>query len=242
MEEAFRLLSQEFRRLKIVCERQAELIEELTEKREIIADMPFTVPIQCTDAGKPEQSEGPFLRPHQKKALQRAACNPLADTQEVMGDISQEKELEYSPKLDIKFPPSNNNYKHLINETEKLSHLKTADLSEPPPIVESSRGSAIRVYDYRSTFTFDASEQPIANIPDPFLGGRVVLSGSDYPFEEESSKTFNDSENVLVPESLDSAVIYHSRECASVISDLINSPEMSRPPQSPWCPRHLPED
>ncbi|XP_051865601.1 uncharacterized protein zgc:113184 [Pristis pectinata] len=243
MEEAFGLLFQEFRRLKMVCVRQAELIKELTEKREITADMPFTVPIQCTDAGKPDQSEGPFLRPQQKKVLQEAVCNALADSQDLMGDISQDKGLEYCPKLDIKFSPSNNNYDFLINETEKSPHLKTADLSEPPT-GESAQASASNLYDdYRNTFSFgairSASEQPTANTPDPFLGGRVVLSGSDYPFgEKEYSKTFS----VLVPGSLDSAVIYHSTECASVIPDLLNSPEMSRPQQSPWSPHHLPED
>ncbi|XP_032871499.1 TRAF family member-associated NF-kappa-B activator-like [Amblyraja radiata] len=244
MEEAFGLLTEEFRRLKIVCVRQAELIKELTEKREITVDLPFTVPIQCTDAGKLDQSEGPFLRPQQKKVLQGAACNALADSREVMGDMSQDVELKYCPKLDIKYPSSNKNYDFSMNANEKSLHLKTADLLEAPTI-ESAEGSVSNLYDdYRNTFSFDkigsVSEQPRANIPEPFLGGRVVLSGSDYPFrEKEYSETFSDSEAALVPGSLDSAVIYRSTECASVI---FNSPGMSRPPQSPWSPHHLPED
>ncbi|XP_078287713.1 TRAF family member-associated NF-kappa-B activator [Rhinoraja longicauda] len=244
MEEAFGLLTEEFRRLKIVCVRQAELIKELTEKRDLTVDLPFTVPIQCTDAGKLDQSEGPFLRPQQKKVLQGAACDALADSREVVGDISRDEELEYCPKLDIKFPPSNKNYDFSINENEKSLHLKTPDLLEAPT-VESAEGSVSNLYDdYRNTFSFDtigsASEQPSANIPEPFLGGRVVLSASDYPFrEKEYSKTFSDSETVRVPGNLDSAVIYRSTECASVI---FNSPGMSRPPQSLWSTHHLPED
>ncbi|XP_072105288.1 TRAF family member-associated NF-kappa-B activator [Mobula birostris] len=243
MEEAFGLLFQEFRRLKLVCVRQAELIKELTEKREVTADMPFTVPIQCTDTGKPDQSEGPFLRPQQKKVLQGAVCNALADCQEVMGETSQDKGPEYCPNIDIKPPPFNNNYDFLINEAVKSTHLKTAELLEPPT-GESAQASASNLYDdYRNTFSFEAirsaSEQPTTNIPDPFLNGRVVLSGSDYPFGE---KEYSETLNVPVPGSLDSGGIYHSTECVSVIPDLLNSPEMRRPQQSLWSPRQSPED
>uniref|UniRef100_UPI00398E58CA TRAF family member-associated NF-kappa-B activator n=1 Tax=Pristiophorus japonicus TaxID=55135 RepID=UPI00398E58CA len=249
MEEAFGLLYQEFRRLKIVCVRQAELIKELTEKREIAADMPFTVPIQCTDAGKPDQSEGPFLRPQQKKDLQIAAYNVPADSQAVMVVRNHDKELEYSSKLDIKFPPSNDDYNFLISEPEKLPHLKTVHLPErPTPADESVQGSACNLYDdYRSTFSFNvdrnALERPTVNIPGPFLGEGVVLSGSDYPFQEkEDSDTFNDSVNVLMPRSLDLAIIYHSTDCASVIPELLIPPEIRGPQQSSWSPHYLPED
>ncbi|XP_067881035.1 TRAF family member-associated NF-kappa-B activator [Heterodontus francisci] len=249
MEEAFGLLYQEFRRLQTVCVRQAELIKELTEKREIAADMPFTVPIQCTDAGKPDQSEGPFLRSQQKKDLQVAAYNLPADSQGVMVDRNHGKELEYCSKLDIKFPPTNDYYNFLISEPEKLPCLNTVDLPElPTPADESVQGSASNLYDdYRSTYNFNvdrnALEKPTVNIPDPFLGEGVVLSGSDYPFQEkEYSDTFNDSEDVLVPRSLDSAVVYHSTDCASVIPELFIPPEIRGPQQSSWSPHYLPED
>ncbi|GCB74412.1 hypothetical protein scyTo_0003502, partial [Scyliorhinus torazame] len=223
MEEAFGLLYQEFRRLKTVCVRQAELIKALTVRREITIDMAFTVPIQCTDTGKPDQSEGPFLRPQKKNGLEVAACNVPVAPPDVMVDRNHDQVLECCSKLDIMFPPTSAEYNFLISEPENLPHVNTVHLPEPPtPTDEIVQGSASNLYDdYRSTYSFNidrsALEQSTVNIPGSFLGERGIPLGPAYPFwERQDLDTFNALENVQLPRSLDSAVACHSTDYAPV--------------------------
>ncbi|XP_038642293.1 TRAF family member-associated NF-kappa-B activator-like isoform X2 [Scyliorhinus canicula] len=249
MEEAFGLLYQEFRRLKTVCVRQAELIKELTVRREITIDMPFSVPIQCTDTGKPDQSEGPFLRAQKKNGLEVADCNVPVDPPDVMVDRNHDQVLECCSKLDIKFPPTSVDYNFLISEPENLPHVNTVHLPEPPtPTDEIVQGSASNLYDdYRSTYSFNidrsALEQSTVNIPGSFLGERGIPLGPAYPFwEKEDLGTFNASENVQLPRSLDSAVACHSIDYVSVTPEPAIPRKISGPQQSSWSPPYLPED
>ncbi|XP_043537882.1 TRAF family member-associated NF-kappa-B activator [Chiloscyllium plagiosum] len=247
MEETFELLYQEFRRLKSVCERQAEMIKKLTEKREMATERPFTLPIQCTDAGKPDQSEGPFLRPQKQKVLQVAACNVPTDSQGIMVDRKHGKELEYCSRLDIRFPPTRDESSFFISEPEKLADLNTVHQPEPPtPIDGSVNDSLSNLYDdCRCSYNFNVDrsslEQPAMDISHHILGEGDIILKSNYLFQERQYSG-NDLENVPEQRNLNSAVIYRSTDCVSVLPELSIPPEIAEPQQSSWSPHCLAEE
>ncbi|XP_048474805.1 uncharacterized protein LOC125487416 [Rhincodon typus] len=247
MEETFELLYQEFKRLKTVCERQAEIIKELTEKREMTTDRPFTVPIQCTDAGKPDQSEGPFLKPQKQKDLQVAACSVPTDSQDIMVDRKHGKELDYCSKLDIRFLPRSGEYNFLISEPEKLHHLHTVHQPEPPtPTDESVSDSLSNLYDdCRCPFNFNVDrsswEQPTMSTPQHILGEGGVILRSNCLFQERQYSG-SDLENVPEQRSLNPAVGYCSTDCLSVLPELFIRSENMEPQQSSRSHHCLAED
>ncbi|XP_014348437.1 uncharacterized protein ZGC:113184 [Latimeria chalumnae] len=78
MEEAFVQLYQEFRRLQTVCAKQAELLQKLTIKKQLMNEIPVSRPIQCTESEGLRQSEGPFLRLQGTKAQSPAVYGTSA--------------------------------------------------------------------------------------------------------------------------------------------------------------------
>ncbi|XP_067843481.1 TRAF family member-associated NF-kappa-B activator isoform X1 [Heptranchias perlo] len=114
LEFAFQQVCQEFKQLSALTKKQTELLSKYNYNKEVISDMPFSMPIQCTDEGEQEQVEGLFVGKKNKSILK----SPIGS----QGHRTCPKQLpvvESLSDLDVKFPPSDNVYDFLNSTPEK---------------------------------------------------------------------------------------------------------------------------
>ncbi|XP_043549790.1 TRAF family member-associated NF-kappa-B activator-like isoform X2 [Chiloscyllium plagiosum] len=116
---AFQEICQEFKQLSALTKKQTELLSKYNYSKEAI-NMPFSMPIQCTDEGEQEHVAEHFV------GKDKSVSKSSAVLQE--GYRMQQEHLqvvESLSELDIRFPPSDNDYDFLNSAPEK-TRPKTA--------------------------------------------------------------------------------------------------------------------
>ncbi|XP_077155883.1 TRAF family member-associated NF-kappa-B activator-like isoform X1 [Ranitomeya variabilis] len=117
MEDAFLQLYQEFKKLQIICSKQAELLQTLLSKKGDTNEMPVSKPIQCTDTGGDACSESPFFRLNVKDDQCVEASKSRANGVLVPSDPKERSSLLLD--LDVRFPPCEDQYNFLASATDK---------------------------------------------------------------------------------------------------------------------------
>ncbi|XP_056418659.1 TRAF family member-associated NF-kappa-B activator-like [Hyla sarda] len=130
MEDAFLELYQEFRKLQIICAKQAELLQKLLSKKGHSNEMPVSKPIQCTDAGDNVCSESPFF----KLKCEETQCAEASKTNAEDLTVSLEPKENYSLLLntDVWLPPCEDQYNFLASVADKeeaVGSMACADLT-----------------------------------------------------------------------------------------------------------------
>ncbi|XP_059822440.1 TRAF family member-associated NF-kappa-B activator-like isoform X1 [Hypanus sabinus] len=114
MEFAFQEIYQEFKHLSALTKKQTELLSKYNYNKEVI-NMPFSMPIQCTDEGEQEH----LVKTNVKEG---SISKDFVASQGYRVQQGQLPVVESLSELDIKFPPSDN-YEFLNSAPEK-SKLK----------------------------------------------------------------------------------------------------------------------
>ncbi|XP_041057764.1 TRAF family member-associated NF-kappa-B activator isoform X1 [Carcharodon carcharias] len=121
---AFQEVCQEFKQLCALTKKQTELLSKHNCNKEVI-NMPFSMPIQCTDEGEQEHLEEHFVGQNDKSMPK--------STNGTRGHRTQQEQfpvVESLSDLDVKFPPSDNDYDFLNSAPEKLR--PKAPFEDPP--------------------------------------------------------------------------------------------------------------
>ncbi|XP_067891348.1 TRAF family member-associated NF-kappa-B activator isoform X1 [Heterodontus francisci] len=111
---AFQQVCQEFKQLSALTKKQTELLSKYNYNKEII-NMSFSMPIQCTDEGEQEHGEEHFVGKNDKSVSK----SPIGSQGHRMHK-EQLPVVESLSDLDVKFPPSDNDYDFLNSTPEKL--------------------------------------------------------------------------------------------------------------------------
>ncbi|XP_078084376.1 TRAF family member-associated NF-kappa-B activator isoform X2 [Mustelus asterias] len=109
---AFQEVCQEFEQLSALTKKQTELLSIYNYNKEVI-NMSFSMPIQCTDE-EDEHVEEHFVgkdKSMSKRAIGTQSCRMQQKKLPVVESLSD---------LDVKFPPSDNDYDFLNSTPEKL--------------------------------------------------------------------------------------------------------------------------
>uniref|UniRef100_UPI00398F42E4 TRAF family member-associated NF-kappa-B activator n=1 Tax=Pristiophorus japonicus TaxID=55135 RepID=UPI00398F42E4 len=108
---AFQQVCQEFKQLSALTKKQTELLNNYNYNKEVL-NMPFSMPIQCTDEGEHEHVEESFAG--KDKSISKSPIRSHGHR------MHQEPVVESLFDLDVKFPPSDNDYDFLNSAPEKL--------------------------------------------------------------------------------------------------------------------------
>ncbi|XP_073526172.1 TRAF family member-associated NF-kappa-B activator-like [Phyllobates terribilis] len=127
MEDAFLELYQEFKKLQIICSKQAELLQKLLLTKGETKEMPVSKPIQCTDTGDDACSESPFFRLKVKE--DQCVEVSKSNANGVLVPIDPKERSGLLLDLDIRFPPCEDQYNFLASATDK----EEATVSIPCP-------------------------------------------------------------------------------------------------------------
>ncbi|XP_048389684.1 TRAF family member-associated NF-kappa-B activator-like [Stegostoma tigrinum] len=109
---AFQEICQEFKQLSALTKKQTELLSKYNYSKEVI-NMPFSMPIQCTDEGEQEHAEEHFVGKDKNISKTSAALQGYGMQQELL------QVVESLSELDVRFPPSDSDYDFLNSAPEK---------------------------------------------------------------------------------------------------------------------------
>lgn len=229
MEDAFLELHQEFKKLQVICSKQAELLQKLLSKKGHTSDMPVSKPIQCTDTGDDACSESPFFRLKGVEDQSVEASKAKAD--HVSEPLGPKENSSLLLDLDVRFPPCQDQYNFLASEADN----KGAAVGLPDADITSVKGgvnanNALFIKDYASRFwDMDNVEGKIA--PAKLYLDFLTLVNRDRNFSlsnmYEEDISFLQSNDI----SLEALLEPHK-----------NSNGVRGPAQSSWSPGCLSED
>lgn len=110
MEFAFQGVYQELKHLSALTKKQTKLLGKCIYSKEVIT-MPFSMPVQCTDEGEHEHVINAIVK-------DGSATKDFA-SQGHRAQQGQLPDVESLSELDIKFPPSDNDYDFLYSAPDK---------------------------------------------------------------------------------------------------------------------------
>ncbi|KAG9491646.1 hypothetical protein GDO78_000254 [Eleutherodactylus coqui] len=217
MEDAFLELYQEFRKLQIICAKQAKLLQKLLSEKGHTSELPVSKPIQCTDKGDDACAESPFFNLKAKEDQ----CLEISKTK-------ADDDLSLEPKevssllldLDIRFPPCEDQYNFLASAAAK----EEAAVGMPSADMNSDRRA-----NYTPTFL------DMDNIGDKKDPGKLYLDLLT-PINRDCNFSFSNM--------YEDISFLHSRDISlgTLLEPHKNSNGVRGPAQSSWSPGCLSED
>ncbi|XP_069826399.1 TRAF family member-associated NF-kappa-B activator-like [Dendropsophus ebraccatus] len=225
MEDAFLELYQEFKKLQIICSKQAELLQKLLSKKGHTSEMPVSKPIQCTDTGDDAQSESPFFRLKVKEDQCTEASKTNSDDVPVPSEPKENSSLLLD--LDVRFPPCEDQYNFLGSMADKE---EADDGMSCAGITQDTKGGssnyALCIKNYPKCLDMDNDAEKIS----PAKLGLDFMTNGDHNFS-----LFNMYEDISFLQSKDISL-------EALLEPHKNSNGVRGPAKSSWSPGCLSED
>ncbi|XP_075706248.1 TRAF family member-associated NF-kappa-B activator-like [Rhinoderma darwinii] len=228
MEDAFLELYQEFKKLQILCSKQAELLQKLLSKKLHASEMPVSKPIQCTDLGDDACSENPFkLKGKEDQCVEGSKTNADAVPVPLKSEGSSSLLLD----LDVRLPPCEDQYNFLASVTEKEEAavgLSCADTALDKRGVNSNY--ALFIKNYAPKF------MDMDNV-----GAKIVPAKLNLDFLNPINRDQNFSLSNIYEEDI-SFLQSKDISLGALLEQHRNSNGVRGPAQSSWSPGCLSED
>ncbi|XP_053900278.1 TRAF family member-associated NF-kappa-B activator isoform X1 [Malaclemys terrapin pileata] len=117
LEMVFQEMKEECHRICTLARKQTDQLSKLNIKREPVNEIPFSMPIQCTD--KTDEQAEELLKPRVKTDINRGVSCITSITPRGVGQDEEDNSVESLSKFSVKFPPTDNDSTFLQSTPDK---------------------------------------------------------------------------------------------------------------------------
>ncbi|XP_027674855.2 TRAF family member-associated NF-kappa-B activator isoform X2 [Chelonia mydas] len=117
LEMVFQEMKEECHRICTLARKQTDQLSKLNIKREPVNEIPFSMPIQCTD--KTDEQAEELFKPQVKPDINRGVSCTTSITPRGVGQDEEDNSVESLSKLNVKFPPTDNDSTFLQSTPDK---------------------------------------------------------------------------------------------------------------------------
>ncbi|XP_067405474.1 TRAF family member-associated NF-kappa-B activator isoform X2 [Emydura macquarii macquarii] len=117
LEMIFQEMKEECHRISTLARKQTDQLNKLNIKREPVNEIQFSMPIQCTD--KTDEQAEELFKPRVKRDINRGVSCITSITPRGVGQDEDDNSVESLSKLNVKFPPTDNDSAFLQSTPDK---------------------------------------------------------------------------------------------------------------------------
>ncbi|XP_019409867.1 PREDICTED: TRAF family member-associated NF-kappa-B activator isoform X1 [Crocodylus porosus] len=119
LETIFQEVKEECHRICTLARKQTDQLSKFNMKKELVTDIQFSLPIQCTDRNDQQAEE--LFKPWVEKDINRGASCITSITPRGVGQDEEDNSVESLSIFNVKFPPTDNDSAFLQSTQDKLT-------------------------------------------------------------------------------------------------------------------------